>query len=80
MLENSALELASLCYHEFGGCSINAQFVLSQRRTDEWIAVAIGWGLILLFAVQMSYRISGGHLNPAVSFFLFSQGKINALR
>ncbi|KAK6054274.1 hypothetical protein COOONC_08221 [Cooperia oncophora] len=41
----------------FGGCSINAQFVLSQRRTDEWIAVAIGWGLILLFAVQMSYRI-----------------------
>lgn len=64
----------------FGGCSVNAQFVLSQRRTNEWIAVAIGWGLVLLFAVQMSYRISGGQLNPAVSFFQFTQGKINAMR
>ncbi|XGW03574.1 hypothetical protein V3C99_015059 [Haemonchus contortus] len=64
----------------FGGCSVNAQFVLSQRRTNEWIAVAIGWGLVLLFAVQMSFRISGGHLNPAVSFFLLTQGKISGLR
>ncbi|VDO05094.1 unnamed protein product, partial [Haemonchus placei] len=65
---------------QFGGCSVNAQFVLSQRRTNEWIAVAIGWGLVLLFAVQMSFRISGGHLNPAVSFFLLTQGKISGLR
>ncbi|WKY11465.1 hypothetical protein Q1695_003212 [Nippostrongylus brasiliensis] len=64
----------------FAGCSVNAQFVLSQRRTNEWIAVAVGWGLVLLFAVQMGYRISGAHLNPAVSFFLFTQGKINAIR
>ncbi|PIO69017.1 hypothetical protein TELCIR_09175 [Teladorsagia circumcincta] len=48
----------------FGGGSVNAQFVLSQRRTNEWIAVAIGWGLVLLFAVQMSYRISGSSCSP----------------
>lgn len=52
---------------QFGGCSVNAQFVLSQRRTNEWIAVAIGWGLVLLFAVQMSYRISGGPTGRAGS-------------
>ncbi|KAL6741923.1 hypothetical protein Aduo_015130 [Ancylostoma duodenale] len=64
----------------FGGCSVNAQFILSQRRTNEWVCVAVGWGMVLLFAVQMGFRISGAHLNPAVSFFLFTQGKINALR
>lgn len=64
----------------FGGCSVNAQFILSQRRTNEWIAVAIGWGLVLLFAVQMSFRVSGAHLNPAVSFFQLTQRKINVIR
>ncbi|EYC05079.1 hypothetical protein Y032_0084g1767 [Ancylostoma ceylanicum] len=64
----------------FGGTCVNAQFILSQRRTNEWVCVAVGWGIVLLFAVQMGFRISGAHLNPAVSFFLFTQGKINALR
>ncbi|PAV68997.1 hypothetical protein WR25_13907 [Diploscapter pachys] len=64
----------------YGGTAINAQYILSQRKQDEWVCVAIGWGLVLLFAVLMGSRISGAHLNPAVSFFQLIQGKINVIR
>ncbi|CAI4222637.1 unnamed protein product [Auanema sp. JU1783] len=64
----------------FAGTSVNAQFVLSKRRNNDWIGVSVGWGLVLMFAVLMGQRISGAHLNPAVSFFQLTQGKINAIR
>ncbi|CAB3399057.1 unnamed protein product [Caenorhabditis bovis] len=64
----------------FGGEAVSAQFVLSQRKMDEWICVALGWALALTFAVLMGARISGAHLNPAVSLFQLTQGKINVVR
>uniref|UniRef100_A0AAU6SI51 Aquaporin 3 n=1 Tax=Heterorhabditis bacteriophora TaxID=37862 RepID=A0AAU6SI51_HETBA len=73
-------ELFCTAFLLFCGCSVNAQFILSHRRTNEWVAVSVGWGLVLTFAVLMGYRISGAHLNPAVSFFQLSQGKISFLR
>ncbi|CAJ0591661.1 unnamed protein product [Cylicocyclus nassatus] len=61
----------------FWGDSTVAQFVISRRQTDEWTSLAISWGVGLWLAVQMAIRISGAHLNPAVSFFLFTQKKIS---
>ncbi|CAJ0591659.1 unnamed protein product [Cylicocyclus nassatus] len=60
----------------FWGDSSVAQLVVSNRMTNEWVALTISWGVALWMSVQMSIRISGAHLNPAVSFFLFTQKKI----
>ncbi|RCN42194.1 aquaporin-9 domain protein [Ancylostoma caninum] len=64
----------------WGGNSIAAQFILGRRRFDDWNGVNVGWGIVLIMAVQMTIRISGAHLNPAVSFFLLTQRKIGAVR
>uniref|UniRef100_A0A8R1I1X2 Aquaporin n=1 Tax=Caenorhabditis japonica TaxID=281687 RepID=A0A8R1I1X2_CAEJA len=64
----------------FGGECVNAQYVLSKGKNNEWIGIALGWGLVLMLAVMMGSRISGAHLNPAVSFFQLTQGKINVVR
>ncbi|KAF1757567.1 hypothetical protein GCK72_014023 [Caenorhabditis remanei] len=64
----------------FGGECVNAQYVLSQGKNNEWIGISVGWGLVLMMAVLMGSRISGAHLNPAVSFFQVTQGKMNWIR
>lgn len=35
-----------------------------------WITITLGWGLAVAFGVYVSGRISGGHLNPAVTLSL----------
>jgi aquaporin Z len=42
--------------------------------------IAIGHGLALAIMVTMTMRISGGHLNPAVTFGLWVAGRIDARR
>jgi aquaporin Z len=42
--------------------------------------VAIGHGLALSIMVTMTMRISGGHLNPAVTFGLWAAGRIDLRR
>uniref|UniRef100_A0A915B2Q2 Aquaporin n=1 Tax=Parascaris univalens TaxID=6257 RepID=A0A915B2Q2_PARUN len=64
----------------FGGCSSVAQSVLSNEANNAWIGVNLGWGLALAFAVYGGFNISGSHLNPAVSFFLFTMGRLSGLR
>ncbi|KHN76701.1 Aquaporin-10 [Toxocara canis] len=64
----------------FAGCCASAQYVLSKKEVNAWIGVNVGWGLALAFAVYGGYNISGSHLNPAVSFFLFTMGRLSALR
>ncbi|GMT09548.1 hypothetical protein PFISCL1PPCAC_845 [Pristionchus fissidentatus] len=66
----------------FGGGCVNVQYVLAPRneKSIKWIDVTIGWGLSLFFAVCIGHRISGAHLNPAVSLFQLTQGKISPIR
>ncbi|XP_076884386.1 aquaporin TIP1-1-like [Bidens hawaiensis] len=47
---------------------------------DGLIAAAIAHGLALFVAVAISANISGGHVNPAVTFGLFIGGNITLLR
>ncbi|KAI1720549.1 major intrinsic protein domain-containing protein [Ditylenchus destructor] len=62
------------------GTSCIAQALLSRGRSNEYIALPIGWGLALAFSVQLGFRISGSHLNPAVSLFMFTFGQISFVR
>uniref|UniRef100_A0A1I7UCN6 Aquaporin-3 n=1 Tax=Caenorhabditis tropicalis TaxID=1561998 RepID=A0A1I7UCN6_9PELO len=73
-------ELFCTSFLVFGGECVNAQYVLSQGKNNEWIGISVGWGLALMLAVLMGSRISGAHLNPAVSFFQLTQGKIKVIR
>ncbi|VDK18879.1 unnamed protein product [Anisakis simplex] len=65
---------------QFGGCSSTAQYVLSKQRNNAYVGVCFGWGLSLVFAVYGGFHISGSHLNPAVSLFLLTMGRISVLR
>ncbi|KAL3080077.1 hypothetical protein niasHT_034635 [Heterodera trifolii] len=49
------------------GLAVDAQMVLSRAQLNSHPAHSMGWGLALLFAVQMALPVSGAHLNPAVS-------------
>jgi glycerol uptake facilitator-like aquaporin len=50
--------------------------ILSRNQLNSHLAHSIGWGLTLVLAVQIAFRTSGAHLNPAVSFFFWSFGQL----
>uniref|UniRef100_A0A0N4Z116 Aquaporin n=1 Tax=Parastrongyloides trichosuri TaxID=131310 RepID=A0A0N4Z116_PARTI len=79
MYRNLIVECFCTAFLCFGGFATNCQQVLSYSQKNNYLAVAIGWALSLMFAVFMSFRTSGGHLNPAVSLFQFTMGNINAI-
>ena len=58
------------------GCGVVANCVLSKSKAEGggWIVITMGWGFAVAFAVYVSGKYSGGHLNPAVTIGLASIG------
>ncbi|CAJ0557929.1 unnamed protein product, partial [Mesorhabditis spiculigera] len=54
------------------GTSVVAQHELPRVRINEQIGVNIGFGLAIAFGVAVSAKLSGGHINPAVSLMFLS--------
>ncbi|VDM62948.1 unnamed protein product [Angiostrongylus costaricensis] len=54
------------------------QFILSGEKLNTWIQINIGWGLAITFCVYSCSKTSGGHFNPAVSFAMFTLGRLSA--
>ncbi|KAK6013424.1 channel protein, MIP family, partial [Ostertagia ostertagi] len=54
-----------------GNCVV-AQSILPRPRLNEMIGVNVGFGLAIAFGVAISAKISGGHINPAVSLMFLS--------
>ncbi|KAK0409646.1 hypothetical protein QR680_004673 [Steinernema hermaphroditum] len=69
-------EFVCTAFLMYVGFCANTNYVLLRQPANQYFAVQFAWGLALLFAVQMGFGISGSHLNPAVSFFLYSFGHI----
>jgi glycerol uptake facilitator protein len=61
------------------GDGVVANVVLDRTKGNKggWIVITTGWGLAVALAVYCVGRISGGHLNPAVSIGLASIGQFD---
>jgi glycerol uptake facilitator protein len=55
------------------GDGVVATVVLLNKQAD-WIVITTGWALAVTLGVYVSGRLSGGHLNPAVTLALASRG------
>lgn len=58
------------------GNGVVANVVLARTKSHNggWIVITLGWGLAVVFGVYAVGRISGGHINPAVTVALASIG------
>lgn len=61
------------------GDGVVASVELLHKQAD-WIVITTGWGLAVALGVYVSGRLSGGHLNPAVTLALWSRGDFPAAR
>jgi glycerol uptake facilitator protein len=58
------------------GDGVVAGVILKDTKSENagWLTVVLGWGLAVTFAIYAVGRISGAHLNPAVTVALASKG------
>lgn len=61
------------------GDGVVASVVLLDKQAD-WITITTGWALAVTLAVYVSGRLSGGHLNPAVTLALAVRGDLPGSR
>lgn len=59
------------------GDGVVAAVVLTKSKAENsgWIVITTGWALAVAIGVYASARISGGHINPAVTLGLAAIGK-----
>src|SRR5690242_9247461 len=57
------------------GDGVVASVVLLGKQAD-WIVITTGWALAVTLAIYVSGRLSGGHLNPAVTLALAARGEV----
>ncbi|KAI3412002.1 hypothetical protein GPALN_002056 [Globodera pallida] len=66
-------EFVATAFLIFVGLAVEVQAQFNSHPAN---SSSIGWGLALVFAVQMAFPLSGGHLNPAVSLSAWSFGNL----
>jgi len=62
------------------GCGALAQFTLNVNSAATTTSVNLAWSFAVTLGITISGKISGGHLNPAVSIAKLVIGKINLVQ
>ena len=59
------------------GCGVVAGVLLKGSKSENagWLVINLGWGLAVTFAIYAAGKLSGAHLNPAVTLGLASIGE-----
>jgi aquaporin-7 len=61
----------------FGNGSV-AQYVLGPKdKFNSFLSVNFAWGLAVTLAILVGGKVSGAHMNPAVSLSMFLMGKLS---
>lgn len=58
------------------GCGSIAQAVLSRGQAGGFITIYIGFAMAVVMAVYVTGGVSGGHINPAVTFAMCAFGRM----
>ncbi len=76
-MEPYIAELVGTCLLIILGDGVVANVVLARTKGNDagWIVITAGWGLAVAIAVYSVGRISGAHINPAVTVGLASIGQ-----
>lgn len=76
-MEAFVAELVGTCVLVILGDGVVANVLLSRTKGHEagWMVITAGWGLAVAVAVYSVGRISGAHINPAVTLGLASIGQ-----
>ena len=56
------------------GDGVVASVYLLEKQAD-WILITTGWGFAVTLGIYLSGRLSGGHINPAVTLALAVRGE-----
>lgn len=57
------------------GCGSVAQATLSHGELGSALSIHLSWGIAVALGLCLSGHVSGGHLNPAISFMLATRGR-----
>jgi len=77
LMEAFVAELVGTCILVILGDGVVANVVLARTKGNQsgWIVITAGWGLAVAIAVYSVGRISGAHINPAVTIGLAAIGQ-----
>jgi glycerol uptake facilitator protein len=76
-MNSFAAELIGTMFLVLLGDGVVAAVVLAKSKAENsgWMVITTGWGMAVAIGVYVSARISGAHLNPAVTLGLAFSGK-----
>lgn len=79
LMTNFLAELLGTALLILLGDGVVAGVVLRGTKNENsgWIVITIGWALAVTFAVYAVGKVSGAHLNPAVSVALAATGQFD---
>lgn len=58
------------------GCGTVAQAILSRGRAGGVVTISVGFSMAVVMAIYVTGGVSGGHINPAVSFAMCLFGRM----